>query len=66
MSATDFIYRANILVQKLKHQGFESNRLKRVFEKFAVENYELLFKHDQSIKHNHSFDLTHICFFWFV
>ena len=49
MSVSDFIYRSKILVNKLKRQGFKPNRLKRVFEKFAIDNYELLFKYNQSI-----------------
>ena len=49
MSVSDFIYRSKILVNKLKRQGFKRNRLKRVFEKFAIDNYELLFKYNPSI-----------------
>jgi len=49
MHAVDFIARTKILVHKLQNQGFKPQQLKRVFEKFAKCNYELLFKYDQSI-----------------
>ena len=50
MHVVDFIARTIILVNKLQNQGFKPQQLKRVFEKFARCNYELLsFKYDQSI-----------------
>jgi len=49
MHAVDFIARTKILVHKLQNQGFKSQQLKRVFEKFARCNYEHLFKYNQSI-----------------
>ena len=57
MSATDFIYRSKILVNKLKKQGFKTYRLRRVFEKFAADNYELLFKYNHPIN-----DICNNCF----
>lgn len=49
MSVTDFIYRTKILVRRLTSQGFKPIRLRHVFEKFAAEHYELMFKYNQPI-----------------
>ena len=56
MSAVDFISRTKILVRKLTNQGFKKPRLRRVFEKFAANYYELLFKYNKSLKY-----LLHCC-----
>ena len=45
-----------ILVHKLTNQGFKKPKLRRVFEKFATNNYELLFKYNKSLKY-----LLHCC-----
>ena len=49
MSVTDFIYRTTTLVRRLTSQGFQPIRLRRVFEKFAADNYELMFKYNQPL-----------------
>jgi hypothetical protein len=49
MSSKDFIYRTKILTEKLVMQGFKFKCLKRVFKKFTVDYYELLFKYNQSL-----------------
>ena len=45
MSAVDFISRTKIIVHKLTNQGFKKPKLRRVVERFAANNYELLFKY---------------------
>jgi len=51
MSAVDFISRTKILTRKLTNQGFKKPKLRRVFEKFAANYYELLFKYNKSLKY---------------
>ena len=51
MDVNDFIDRTKTLVCKLRKQNFVLFHLRRVFEKFATSNYELLFKYNQTINH---------------
>ena len=44
----DFIDRTKILVDLLTKQGFKRHCLKRVFDQFTINYYELLFKYDRS------------------
>ncbi len=44
----DFIDRTKILVDRLTKQGFKRHRLKRVFDQFTINYYELVFKYDRS------------------
>ena len=41
----DFSARTKTLVKRLVNQGLKKHVLKRVFEKFASDHYELLFKY---------------------
>ena len=43
----DFTDRSKALIAKLTKQNFTLSRLRRVFERFAVSHYELLFKYNQ-------------------
>ena len=43
-----FAKRTNMLIDRLTHQGFQFSLLKKVFEKFVVDYYELLFKYGVS------------------
>ena len=49
MDVSDFISRTKILVNRLVKQCFKLHLLRRTFERFKMEHFELLFKYNHSI-----------------
>jgi hypothetical protein len=42
----DFAKRSKLLIERLVNQGFKLYLLKRTFDKFVIDHYELLFKYN--------------------